>query len=129
MQFGKLIEGKLIFAGKTITLNGTVITNPTNQQLLLAGYKQVVYDPQPEYDREEEKLAEVYTEGENITVSYTKVALTDVEHNNVIKQEIEEEEFKITDRNIRNAIQGDSFALNKINEVETAIQALRSKLR
>ena len=52
-----------------------------------------------------------------------------------ILKEIVEEEKKITDRNYREAIKDlkekkeDSYALDKIDEIEANIQALRAKLR
>ena len=45
-----------------------------------------------------------------------------------IQEQIEQLENTITSRNIRAAIQGDEFALNKIAEVEAQIQALREQL-
>ena len=45
-----------------------------------------------------------------------------------IQEQIVALENTITARNIRNAIQGDEFALNKINEVEAQIQQLREQL-
>lgn len=37
-------------------------------------------------------------------------------------------EHKITERNLRGAIIGDSFAINKINEIESQIAQLRQQL-
>ena len=45
-----------------------------------------------------------------------------------IQEQIIALENTITARNIRNAIQGDKFALNKIAEVETQIEELRKQL-
>lgn len=129
MKYGKLIDGKLVIAGRVIIEGKTKITNPTEKQLKEYGYKEIEYTEKPTYDKENEKLSEVYTDGETITVSYEKVTLTDEEHNAVIQSEIVEEENKITARNIRNAIKGDSFALNKITEVENNIAQLRAKIR
>ena len=128
-MFGKIIDGKLQIAGSVITTDKGFISNPTTEQLIELGYKEIEYTEKPEYDKEEEKLQEVYTDGAKITVSYEKVALNDEEHNAVIQDEIVAEEQKITARNIRNAIKGDSFALGKIDEVENNIAGLRSKIR
>lgn len=49
-------------------------------------------------------------------------------HHDVIMEQIRALEMTITDRNIRSAIQGDEFALNKINEVEAQIEELRKQL-
>lgn len=45
-----------------------------------------------------------------------------------IQSQIEQLEATITARNIRSAIQGDEYALNKINEVEEQIEELRKQL-
>lgn len=127
-MFGKIIDGNLVIAGNTIKTDSGWITNPTTETLKKLGYKEIEYTEKPEYDKENEKLVEIYTDGEQITVSYEKVSLTDEEHNAVIQAEIVAEENKITARNIRNAIKGDSFALSKIDEIEANIQTLRSKL-
>jgi hypothetical protein len=133
-MFGKLIDGQLQIAGNTIKIENGWVTNPSETLLRSLGYKEIVYTEKPEFDKENEKLSEVYTGGENITVSYEKVSLTPAEHNAVIKAEIMEEESKITDRNYREAIKDlkakkeTSYALNKIDEIEANIAALRAKL-
>ncbi len=128
-MFGKIIDGKLVVAGKKIKIENGWITNPTEADLKANDYKEIEYTEKPTYDKEEEKLVEVYTDGDKITVSYNKIALTDEEHNAIIQSEIYEEEYKITQRNLRNAIKGDEFALNKITEVENNIAELRAKIR
>lgn len=45
-----------------------------------------------------------------------------------IQEQIEILENTITARNIRSAIQGDEFALNKIAKIEAQIEELRKKL-
>lgn len=128
-MFGKIIDGKLVVAGKKIKIENGWITNPTVEDLKANGYKEIEYTEKPTYDKEEEKLVEVYADGDKITVSYNKITLTDEEHNAIIQSEIYDEEYKITQRNIRNAIKGDEFALNKITEVENNIAELRAKIR
>ena len=128
-MLGKLIDGRLQIAGRIVKEGNTTITNPTEEKLKELGYKEIEYTEKPSFNKEEEKLQEVYTDGETITVSYEVVALTDEEHNAIIQQEIVAEENKITPRNIRNAIKGDNFALNKITEIEGNIAELRAKLR
>ena len=128
-MLGKLIDGRLVVAGRIVKEGNTTITNPTNEQLFKLGYKIVEYTAKPKYNDEEEKLVEEYIDGNNIVVNYTKVALTDEEHNAIIQSEIYDEEYKITQRNIRNATKGDEFALNKITEVENNIAELRAKIR
>lgn len=129
-MFGKIIDGRLKIAGQKIQIENGWITNPTEEQLKELGYKEVEYTEKPEYDKEEMKLVEMYNEYQNkIIVSYGTEQLTDYEHNEVIQAEIVAEENKITARNIRNAIKGDNFALNKITEVEGNIAELRAKIR
>ena len=128
-MLGKLIDGRLVIAGRIIKEGNTTITNPTEEKLKELGYKTIEYTEKPNFNKEEEKLQEVYTDGDKIAVSYEVVALTDEEHNAIIQQEIVAEENKITPRNIRNAIKGDNFALNKITEVEGNIVELRAKIR
>ena len=129
MTYGKIIYGNLQIAGQIITTDKGFISNPTIEQLIELGYKEIEYAEKPEYNKEEEKLKEVYTDGDKITVSYEVVELSAEEHNAIIQAEIVAEENKITPRNIRNAIKGDNFALNKITEVEGNIAELRAKLR
>lgn len=128
-MFGKIVDGKLVVAGKKIKIENGWITNPTVEDLKANGYKEIEYTEKPIYNIEEEKLVEVYTDGDKIIVSYEKIALTDEEHNAIIQSEIYDEEYKITQRNIRNAIKGDEFALSKITEVENNIAKLRAKIR
>ena len=128
-MFGKIENGRLVVAGQKIQIENGWITNPTEDKLKELGYKTVEYTEKPEYDKEEEKLVETYTDGDKIQVSYEKVELSAEEHNAIIQQEIVAEENKITARNIRNAIKGDKFALNKIDEIENNIAELRAKIR
>ena len=128
-MLGKLIDGRLQIAGRIIKEGNTTITNPTEEKLKELGYKEVEYTEKPNFNKEEEKLQEIYTDGETIQVSYEVVELSAEEHNAIIQQEIVAEENKITPRNIRNAIKGDNFALNKITEVEGNIAELRAKIR
>jgi hypothetical protein len=129
-MFGKLIDGRLVVAGRIVKDGNTTITNPTEEKLKELGYKTIEYTEKPTFNKEEEKLVERYTEQEDvIVVDYDIVALTTEEHNAIIQAEIVAEENKITPRNIRNAIKGDTFALDKITEIESNIYQLRQKLR
>ena len=128
-MYGKLIDGRLVVAGRIVKEGNTTITNPTEEKLKELGYKEVEYTEKPNFNKEEEKLQEIYTDGETIQVSYEVIELSAEEHNAIIQQEIVTEENKITARNIRNAIKGDNFALNKITEVEGNIAELRAKIR
>ena len=128
-MFGKIVEEKLVITGSVIMTDKGFISNPTTEQLIELGYKEIEYAEKPEYDKEEEKLKEVYTDGAKITVSYEKVALTDEEHNAVIYQEIVEEENKITKRRQREIDLDKEGARDFEQEVENNIIALRAKIR
>jgi hypothetical protein len=129
MKYGKIIEGQLQIAGNTIKTDKGTITNPTDEMFIELGYKEIVYTEKPEFDKENEKLSEVYTDGENITVSYEKVSLSPAEHNAIIKQEIVEEESKITPRRQREIDLNKKGALEFAQQIEDNITALRAKLQ
>ena len=129
-MYGKIIDGQLIIAGNEIKTDKGTVTNPNEELLISLGYKEIVYTEKPEFDKENEKLSEVYTDGEKITVSYEKVSLSRAEHNAVIKQEIVEEESKITTRNILDfAVDNDQEARNRIQIHRNKIIELRAKLQ
>lgn len=128
-MYGKIIDGRLVVAGRIVKEGNTTITNPTEEKLKELGYKEIEYTAKPKYDDEEEKLVEEYINGNNIVVNYTKVALTDEEHNEIIKDKIIAEENKVSARNIRGALLDINFDKNKIVEIEGNIAELRAKLR
>ena len=129
-MLGKIIDGRLVVAGRIVKKGNTTITNPTEEKLKELGYKTIEYTEKPSFDKEEMKLYETYTEyNDKIIVTYATIELSAEEHNAIIQQEIVAEENKVTPRNIRNAIKGDNFALNKITEVENNIVELRAKIR
>lgn len=72
MELYRLENGMLKkFKGGFVVLNNRIYTNPTEETVRKAGYKDVVYDPVPEYDSETQYITEVYTEDETtITVHY-----------------------------------------------------------
>ena len=129
MTYGKIIYGNLQIAGQIITTDKGFISNPTIEQLIELGYKEIEYAEKPEYNKEEEKLKEVYTDGDKITVSYEKVALSAEEHNAIIKQEIIEEENKITPRRQREIDLNKEGALEFAQQIDNNIIALRAKIR
>ena len=59
---------------------------------------------------------------------YAKGYAPEKPHNEVILEQIKELEIQITDRNLRGAILGVEFALNKITEIEEQIAELRKQL-
>ena len=129
-MLGKLIDGRLVVAGNIIKDGNTTITNPTEEKLKELGYKTIEYTEKPIFNKEEEKLQEVYTDGETITVSYEVIALTDEEHNEIIKRKIVEEENKITKRNMLDfLVDKDQKAKELIDIHRDVIINLRTKLR
>jgi len=128
-MFGKIVNGKLIIAGRKVQIDNGWITNPTEEQLRNLGYKEVEYTERPSYDDEEEKLQETYTDGATIVVSYEVVALTDEEHNEVIKNKIVDEENKITKKIQREIDLNKEGARDFEQQIENNIIALRQKLR
>lgn len=128
-MYGKIIDGRLVLAGRIIKEGTKTITNPTEKQLKELGYKEIEYTEKPSFDEEEEKLQEIYTDGKTIEVSYEVVELSAEEHNAIIQQEIVAEENKMTARNIRGALLDINFDKNKIVEIEGNIAELRAKLR
>jgi hypothetical protein len=128
-MLGKLIDGRLVIAGQIVKDGNTTITNPTEEKLKELGYKTIEYTEKPTFNKEEEKLQEIYTDGETITVSYEVVALTKEEKIAVLQSEIIAEENKMTARNIRGALLDINFDKNKIVEIENNIAELRAKIR
>ena len=129
-MFGKIENDELVLAGSVIKGKNYLIVNPTDAQYLEKGYKYIVYSDKPEYDELEERLEEVYTEeGNNIIVNYTKVLLTDQEHNNMIKVKMIEYEQEQTPRLLREAALQESYALDKLQQINTIIAKLRKDFR
>lgn len=63
MTLFKLENGQPIaYNGKPIKLH---ISNPTEEQLKFAGYKEMVEDEVPVYDEETQYIEEVFTETDN----------------------------------------------------------------
>ena len=125
-MYGKIIDGKLVIADKIIKGENWSINNPSVEQLLEKGYKEIVYVETKAQDGY--KLVPVYTDGKTITVNYKQVELTEAEKRAKILAKIEYLERQQTPRIIRNAINGDKFAIGKIKEIEQEIELLRVEL-
>lgn len=71
MEYGKLIDNNLQLAPNSLFLkDGGVIWNPTKEQLIDNGFKEVIYATQPTL-AENEYLEESYTDtGSYIAVTY-----------------------------------------------------------
>lgn len=130
-MFGKLIDGNLVIAGRIVKEGNTTITNPTEEKLKELGYKEIVYTEKPEFDKENEKLQETYTDGEMITVSYEIVALTDEEKRQNLENKVSqlEKQYNMC-RWQRELILSDnsgasSYTKDKAQEIETLAEGLR----
>lgn len=78
MELYKLENGMLKkFKGGFVVLDNRIYTNPTEDTVRKAGYKDVVYDTMPEYDEETQYLQEVYTEDD--TTIYVSYEVKDIE--------------------------------------------------
>lgn len=78
MELYRLENGMLKkFKGGFVVLDNRIYTNPTEDTVRKAGYKDVVYDTMPEYDEEAQYLAKVYTEDE--TTIYVRYEVKDIE--------------------------------------------------
>lgn len=75
MELYKLENGDLKkFKGGFVVLNNRIYTNPTEETVRKAGYKDIEYGPEPEYDKGKQYLTQTYTEDDTkIYVGYEAV--------------------------------------------------------
>lgn len=127
-MLGKIINGKLVVAGKKIKIENGWITNPTVEDLKANGYKEIVSTEKSKIDDTTEKLVETYNEtSKGIEISYSKVKLSDEEKENVLQMKTYEELSKVSQLEILQAIVGNKEAISKIEEVLKNISAIESK--
>lgn len=127
-MYAKIVDGKLVIAGKKIQTENGWITNPTETDLKANGYKEVSTTEKQSYDNESEKLVEKYADnGKSIEISYEKVKLTDEEVNNVIQNKIWQELGTVSQIEMLKAIVGDKEAVSKIESVLKTISSLEGK--
>lgn len=80
MELYKLENGMLKkFKGGFVVLDNRIYTNPTEETVRKAGYKDVVYGDMPEYDEETQYLTEVYTESETESAILVSYEVKDIE--------------------------------------------------
>ena len=73
-MLGKIIDGKLTYPPHRIVLDGMQIFNPTETQLISAGYKLIVETDMPDDAPEGQHYESQYTDGETqITQSWVLV--------------------------------------------------------
>lgn len=125
-MFGKIIDGKLVVAGKKIQVENGWITNPTEKDLKANGYKEIVSTEKSKIDDTTEKLVETYNDnGKEIEITYSKVKLSDEEKENVLQMKAYEELSKVSQLEILQAIVGNKEAISKIEEVLKNISAIK----
>lgn len=125
-MYAKIVDGKLVIAGKKIKIENGWITNPTETDLKANGYKEISTTEKQSYDDTTEKLVETYTEtSKGIEVSYSKVKLTEEETKNVLQYKIYDELNKVSQLEILKAITGDKESIAKIEEVLKNISAIK----
>ena len=125
-MFGKIIDGKLVVAGKKIKIENGWITNPTEEDLKANGYKEIVSTEKSKIDDTTEKLVETYNDnGKEIEITYSKVKLSEEEKGNVLQMKTYEEINKVSQLEILQAIVGNKEAISKIEEVLKNISAIK----
>ena len=125
-MFGKIIDGKLVVAGKKIEIENGWITNPTEEDLKKNGYKEIISTEKSKIDDTTEKLVETYNDnGKEIEITYSKTKLSDEEKENVLQMKTYEELSKVSQLEILQAIVGNKEAISKIEEVLKNISAIK----
>ena len=125
-MFGKIIDGKLVVAGKKIEIENGWITNPTEEDLKKNGYKEIISTEKSKIDDTTEKLVETYNDnGKEIEITYSKTKLSDEEKENVLQMKTYEELSKVSQLEILKAIVGNKEAITKIEEVLKNISAIK----
>ena len=123
-MYGKIIGGRLEIAGYKIKIKNGWITNPTEEQLIANGYKEVIKADEIKFDEETEKIVTEYRETENtIEIVLTKETLTKSEIENKTREKTISKLDDITQIDILKAIVGDKEAILKIEEVVKAISS------
>lgn len=135
-MFGKIVDGKLIIVGKKIQIKSGWITSPTEKDLKANGYKEIVYQKEPEFDIDNEKINEQYLDDKTqIIVSYYVTKLTNEEFNERVKFKIYSEISKINVLDIVNAIikinsgAKSNEELNTLTEIKNTIDNLNKSLK
>lgn len=132
-MYGKIENGKLIIAGLKIkNKNGGTITRPTDKDYLENGWLQLHYNEKPAYDKDTQKLVEVYTEIEAmIDITYNIIDLTEEEKIQIIQNKVIELEYKYNmcrwqrEMIIADNSSASEYAKTKAQEIEDLAKELR----
>ena len=81
MKLYKFINENRIeaFKGDFIVVNNRIYTNPKEEHIRMAGYKELVPSEMPTYDEETQYVATKYKDGDKIAVEYTVEDIPEVE--------------------------------------------------
>ena len=88
MKYKFINEDKVIphKKGNFIILNGNIITNPTDEDLKEAKFKDMVVKPEPEYNPETQYTIPKYADGDVITQRW-EVRDIEIEESEVVENE------------------------------------------
>lgn len=135
-MYGKIVDGKLEIVKNKIKTDNGWITNPTEKQLKDNGYKEIVYQKEPEFDIDTEKINEQYLDDKTqIIVSYCVTKLTNEEFNERVKFKIYSEISKISVLDIVNAIikisngSKSNEELDSLTEIKNTVDNLNKSLK
>ena len=100
-MLGKIIDGVLTYPPHRIILNGIQIFNPTEEQLLSAGYKPITETPMPEEPAPEGQHYEAsYADsGDTITQSWVLVDNPPADTSKTLEQRVTDVENNQNDMN------------------------------
>ena len=131
-MLGKIIDGRLVIAGEKIQIPNGWATKPTEEELIKYGYKKIEYTEKPTYDKEEEKLTEVYNEEQDkIIVLYAKDMLTDEEKRQNLENKVCSLEYEYNmcrwqrELILAENSQASNYTKAKAQEIEDLAQQLR----
>ena len=99
-MLGKIIDGKLTYPPHRIVLDGMQIFNPTETQLISAGYKPIVETDMPEDAPDGQHYEAKYTDGETqITQSWVLVDNPPADTSKTLEQRVTDLENNQNDMN------------------------------
>ena len=97
---GKLVNGALSYAPKKIIIDGKTIFNPTETQLISAGYKPIIETDMPDDAPEGQHYEAQYTDGETqITQSWVLVDNPPADTSKTLEQRVTDLENNQNDMN------------------------------
>lgn len=99
-MLGKIINGQLTYPPNRIVLNGMQIFNPTETQLISAGYKPIIETDMPEDAPDGQHYEAQYTDGETqITQSWVLVDNPPADTSKTLEQRVTDLENNQNDMN------------------------------